>query len=111
MNTFKLNQIHVIPISHGEGKFVISEKEYQRLLKNNQIAFQYSNSNNKVANNPIDNPNGSDYGIEGIISKDGMILGKMGHSERYEDNICKNIYGDKNQDIFRNAVNYFKGEQ
>ena len=54
------------------------------------------------------NPNGSSYAIEGIISEDGLILGKMGHSERYEENLFKNISGNKQQDIFVNAVNYFK---
>ena len=53
------------------------------------------------------NPNGSSYAIEGIISKNGQILGKMGHTERYTDNLYKNIYGNKKQDIFTNAVKYF----
>lgn len=54
------------------------------------------------------NPNGSYYAIEGIISPDGRILGKMGHSERYEKNLMKNISGNLVQDIFSNAVNYFR---
>ena len=56
------------------------------------------------------NPNGSSFGIEGIISRDGHILGKMGHTERYEDGLFKNIAGNKVQEIFANAVNYFKGK-
>ena len=54
------------------------------------------------------NPNGSTCAIEGIISPDGLILGKMGHSERYADGLMKNIYGDKRQNLFANAVRYFK---
>ena len=56
----------------------------------------------------VDNPNGSHYDIEGVLSPDGHILGKMGHSERYEDNLFKNIAGNRRQPLFENAVNYFK---
>ncbi|AKU80236.1 phosphoribosylformylglycinamidine synthase [Spiroplasma turonicum] len=102
----KLNQLNNIPISHGEGRFVIDEEGYNELVKNDQIVFEYLDNHN--------NPNGSYYNIEGIVSKCGLILGKMGHSERKGDYICKNIYGDKNQDIFSSAINYFlknkKGE-
>ena len=56
------------------------------------------------------NPNGSNYAIEGIISPDGQILGKMGHSERYEQNLFRNIAGNRYQTIFENAVSYFRGE-
>ena len=54
------------------------------------------------------NPNGSSYAIEGIISQNGQILGKMGHTERYEKNLFKNIAGNKEQNLFRNAVDYFR---
>ena len=57
---------------------------------------------------PSDNPNGSFYAIEGIVSPDGLVLGKMGHSERKGSDLYKNIDGDKTQDLFRNAVEYFK---
>ena len=54
------------------------------------------------------NPNGSQYAIEGLVSRNGQILGKMGHTERYEANLFKNIAGEKEQSLFRNAVNYFR---
>ena len=54
------------------------------------------------------NPNGSSFAIEGIISPCGQILGKMGHSERYRDGLLKNVPGNKRQNLFRNAVNYFR---
>ena len=47
--------------------------------------------------------------IEGLISKDGRVLGKMGHSERQGENRFKNIYGEMDQKIFEAGVNYFKG--
>ncbi|MBO5712506.1 MAG: phosphoribosylformylglycinamidine synthase subunit PurQ, partial [Acholeplasmatales bacterium] len=93
---------------HGEGKFVVSDELAQELIANGQIAFQYVDDNNDATIVSPFNPNGSNYAIEGIISKDGLILGKMGHSERIEDNLYKNISGNKYQDIFKNAVAYFK---
>ena len=86
-----------IAFSHGEGKFVVGEQLAKELFSRGQVAFRY-----------IDNPNGSHYGIEGVLSPDGHILGKMGHSERYEDNLFKNISGERLQPIFANAVKYFR---
>lgn len=88
----------MIPISHGEGRFVASEEMVKTLLERGQIATQYVD----------ENPNGSIFAIEGITSPDGRILGKMGHNERIDENIAKNIPGNKNQDIFQAGVNYFK---
>lgn len=111
LSTFKLDETHTIPMSHGEGKFIINETQYNELVKNNQVAFQYVDQQNQPTYNPLFNPNGSSYAIEGIISKDGLILGKMGHSERYADDLFQNISGNKSQSIFENAVQYFKGEK
>lgn len=106
--SYKTGEIHQIAVSHGEGKFVVSKEMLQTFIKNGQIAFQYVDSEGNATLEAPYNPNGSDYAIEGIISPDGLILGKMGHSERFTGNNFKNIYGDKNQDLFKNAVKYFK---
>ena len=106
--SYKGGEIHSIAVSHGEGKFVVSREMAEKLIKNGQIAFQYVDENGNATSLAPYNPNGSSYAIEGIISEDGLILGKMGHSERYEENLFKNISGNKQQDIFVNAVNYFK---
>ena len=107
LSSFNDGDIHTIAVSHGEGKFVVSPEMYEDLKKNGQIAFQYVDyDNNPTMESPM-NPNGSSYAIEGIVSKDGLILGKMGHTERYEQNVFKNIYGNKFQNIFENAMNYF----
>ena len=106
--SYKGGEIHSIAVSHGEGKFVVSKEMAEKLIKNGQIAFQYVDENGNATSLAPYNPNGSSYAIEGIISEDGLILGKMGHSERYEENLFKNISGNKQQDIFVNAVNYFK---
>ncbi len=110
LTSFKVDDTHTIAFSHGEGQFIIDEAGYQDLLEHDQIAFQYVDDSNQPTYLPHLNPNGSSYAIEGIVSKDGLILGKMGHSERYEDGLFKNIYGNKKQDIFSNAIHYFKGE-
>lgn len=110
LSSFEVGEIHSVAISHGEGKFVVTEDVAKKLFNNGQVAFQYCDLDGNFGMDPKINPNGSYYAIEGIISEDGLILGKMGHSERKGDNVFKNIYGNKNQDIFLNAVNYFKGE-
>ena len=108
LSSYETGEIHSIAVSHGEGKFVVSPEMAKKLADNGQIAFVYVDEfGNPTAESPY-NPNGSSYAIEGIISEDGLILGKMGHSERYEENIFKNISGNKNQNLFKNAVNYFK---
>jgi phosphoribosylformylglycinamidine synthase len=105
---FDLGEVHSIAVSHGEGKFVVSEKMAQELFDNGQVAFQYVDLDGNVTGESPYNPNGSQYAIEGIISQNGQILGKMGHSERYENNLFKNINGNKVQNIFANAVRYFR---
>ena len=101
--------LHTIAVSHGEGKFVVNEALARELFENGQVAFQYVNpfTEDVTMESPY-NPNGSFYAIEGIISPDGQILGKMGHSERYEKNVFKNIDEDMEQPLFENAVNYFR---
>lgn len=108
LSGFQGGEIFEIAVSHGEGKFVCDEKQFQEFVENGQIAFQYVDRNGTATMEAPYNPNGSKYAIEGILSKDGLILGKMGHTERYELNLYKNISGNKVQDIFSNAVNYFK---
>ena len=50
------------------------------------------------------------HAIEGITSKNGQIIGKMGHSERYEEGLFQNIPGNKDQHLFASAVRYFTGK-
>ena len=98
----------VIPISHGEGKFVASKEVMDELIKNGQVATQYVDENGNATYDIDYNPNGSVYAVEGITSFDGRILGKMGHSERsYRGNI-KNVPGDMDQKIFESGIAYFK---
>ncbi len=107
-NEVSLGDIHTIPISHGEGRFVAHEGLLKELVENDQIATQYVDLEGNMAMNMPYNPNGSSLAIEGITSKDGRILGKMGHSERVGDNLYKNIPGEFDQKLFKSGVNYFK---
>ncbi len=111
LNGLTKGELHSIAVSHGEGKFVVSEQMAQELFANGQVAFRYADpaTGEPTMQSPY-NPNGSYYAIEGIISANGQILGKMGHSERYEENVFRNIAGNKLQPLFRNAVRYFTGE-
>ena len=108
LSGFTLGEEHAIAVSHGEGKFVVSEEMAEQLFANGQVAFQYVDPAGEATLCAPYNPNGSSYGIEGIISANGQILGKMGHTERFEENLFKNIHGNKQQSIFANSVNYFK---
>jgi phosphoribosylformylglycinamidine synthase len=103
----QLGDIHTIPVSHGEGRFVCSEAEIKTLIENGQIATQYVDFQGNATYDIRHNPNGSFYAVEGITSPDGRILGKMAHSERVGDGICKNVPGDKDQGLFEAGVAYF----
>ena len=100
-------QLHSIAMSHGEGKFVCDEKVLEQLKAHGQIATQYVNERGIPTMDGLDNINGSTLAIEGILSEDGKIFGKMGHSERYEEGLFQNIAGNKDQNIFENGVRYF----
>ncbi len=104
---FEIGELHSVAVSHGEGKFMASAELAAELRRNGQIAFQYADSEGNATMTSPANPNGSTEAIEGIISPDGRILGKMGHSERFADGLMKNIHGNKRQNLFANAVKYF----
>ena len=105
----KEGDLHTIAVSHGEGNFVVSDALAAELFAKGQVAFRYADpaTGMPTMSAPY-NPNGSCYAIEGIISENGQILGKMGHSERYEENVFRNISGNKSQSLFENAVRYFR---
>ncbi len=97
---------YLLPISHGEGKFVCDEKMLEYLKDNDLIATRYGSGENM-----IENPNGSTFEIEGITSICGQVLGKMAHNERSRNDLFINIDGQKEQNIFASSVNYFRGRQ
>ncbi len=108
LSACKVGDLHTVPISHGEGRFVCPPELMEQLIQNGQIATQYVDAHGKPTMNIRYNPNGSFLAVEGITSPDGRVFGKMGHSERYSDNVYKNVDGIKDNGMFRNAVDYFK---
>ena len=86
-----------VPISHGEGRFIASEEVIKDILDKEQVALCYE-----------DAPNGSLLNVEALMSEDGKILGKMGHSERFVENTFKNIFDMELEDIFTAGVEFFK---
>jgi len=105
----ELGGVYSIPASHGEGRFVAKEEWLKKLIANGQVATQYVDENGNATMDEAFNPNGSYMAIEGIISPDGRVLGKMAHSERRGDGVALNIYGEQNQRIFEAGVKYFRG--
>ena len=102
-----IGDIISVPISHGEGKFVASEETVKELFSNGQVITQYVDLCGNPTYEEQYNPNGSMYAIEGITSKDGRILGKMGHCERVGKNLYKNVYGNYDIKLFESAFKYF----
>jgi phosphoribosylformylglycinamidine synthase len=100
--------IHVLPVSHGEGRLVIGGEEGQGLFESGQVPFCYVDGQGQPTMAEPDNPNGSDFAIEGVTSPDGRILGKMGHSERRGEYVHINIPGNKTQRLFEAGVRYFR---
>ncbi len=98
-----------VPISHGEGKFVASPELIQKLAMSGQIMTQYVDLSGEPTMDIHFNPNGSAEAIEGILSPDGRVFGKMGHSERKGFGLYKNVLGEYDMKLFESAVKYFKG--
>ena len=103
-----VGDLHNIPVSHGEGRFVATKEMLEQLIAGGQIATQYTDLEGVPSMDIAYNPNGSMLAIEGITSPDGRVLGKMGHTERAGQFVGKNIYGGKYQPIFQAGVDYFK---
>lgn len=103
----QVGDIHTVPISHGEGRFVAPQALIRQLAANGQIATQYVDLEGTPSLDIRYNPNNSFDAIEGITSPDGRVFGKMAHCERYGEDIYRNVQGAKIQDIFKGAVDYF----
>lgn len=104
----KVGGVYAIPASHGEGRFVAGKEVIDELFRNGQVATRYVDLNGNPTMDEAFNPNGSYAAIEGILSPDGRVLGKMAHSERIGEGVALNIYGEQNQQIFESGVEYFK---
>ena len=103
----KVGDVSLLPVSHGEGRFVCNEKLLGQLIENGQIASQYCSDDGIPSMSLSANPNGSIMAVEGITSADGRVFGKMAHSERFGEHLYKNVPGNDDSAIFRGAMDYF----
>ncbi|MCL2544912.1 MAG: phosphoribosylformylglycinamidine synthase subunit PurQ, partial [Clostridia bacterium] len=104
----RVGDIHTLPISHGEGRFVGEDGVLAQLAQNGQIATQYVDLAGAPTMDLRHNPSGSRWAVEGITSPDGRILGKMGHTERSGRDLYKNVDGNTFQPLFEGGVAYFR---
>ena len=103
----KLGGVYVNPASHGEGRFVANPEWLAKLMANGQVATRYATCDGELCQDEEWNVNGSYCGIEGITSPDGRVLGKMAHSERRDQAVAINIYGEQDMKIFESGIKYF----
>ncbi len=103
-----VGDVFTVPISHGEGRILASEDLLLELAENGQIMTQYVDLSGKPSMDIAANPNGSIFAVEGLLSPDGHVFGKMGHSERIGANLYKNVPGEYDMKLFESAVEYFK---
>ncbi len=103
----ELGGTYVIPVSHGEGRFVAKDEVIRELFENGQVATRYCDPDGNISMDEEYNINGSFAAIEGITSPDGRVFGKMGHSERRGDGVAVNIYGEQDMKIFESGIKYF----
>ena len=103
----EVGDVHTVPVSHGEGRFVASDELLAQLRDAGQIATQYVGADGQPSMDLDVNPNGSAWAVEGITSPDGRVLGKMGHSERRGAGLYQNVPGDLFQPLFEGGVGYF----
>ena len=104
----QVGEVYTVPISHGEGRFFAREEEIAALAAAGQIATQYVDEGGALSGDVQANPNGSLWAIEGITSPDGRVLGKMGHSERWQPGLYKNVPGNFDMGLFRSLVEFYK---
>ena len=104
----EVGDIYTVPVSHGEGRFMASPELLKEMAADGRIITQYVDMAGNATSDIQFNPNGSDWAIEGIVSPDGRVLGKMGHSERIGAGLYKNVPGRFDMKMFESAVKYFK---
>lgn len=108
LSNVSTGDIFTVPISHGEGRLLADEALLRQLADNGQILTQYVDQAGNPTNDIQYNPNGSAWAVEGLLSPDGRVLGKMGHSERIANGLYRNVPGEFDMKLFRSAVNYWK---
>ncbi|OQX96222.1 MAG: phosphoribosylformylglycinamidine synthase I [Bacteroidetes bacterium 4572_128] len=92
-----------IPIAHGEGRYYADKKTIEKMKKNGQILFRYSDKNGNITKE--ENPNGSLENIAGICNENKNVFGMMPHPERASDDEIGNTDG---KIIFDSIVSFLE---
>jgi phosphoribosylformylglycinamidine synthase len=76
----RVGQVLRLPIAHGEGNFYAEPDVLERLEKNRQVIFRYTNAAGEAT--PEANPNGALNHIAGLCNETRNVVGLMPHPER-----------------------------
>jgi phosphoribosylformylglycinamidine synthase subunit PurQ / glutaminase len=101
-NDFERNKEILIPIAHGEGRYIANNKDLISLKKKNRIVFKYAEND----------PNGSTELIAGVCNNDLNVMGMMPHPERAVESILvpDRISNEANA-IFTSLLSYLNIKQ
>jgi phosphoribosylformylglycinamidine synthase I len=80
-NAFEDRSSVIIPVKHGEGRYVASAETLAELEGEGRVAFRYLGGSDGGDPRRPANPNGSLNDIAGIVSADGKVVGLMPHPE------------------------------
>jgi phosphoribosylformylglycinamidine synthase len=94
-------KVITMPIAHADGRYVISEEGLAELYDNDQVLFQYCNSEGDCT--PESNVNGSTDHIAGICNAGRNVFGMMPHPERASEEALGNSDGKLLFDSLVNA--------
>jgi phosphoribosylformylglycinamidine synthase len=108
LRNVRRGEIYSVPISHGEGRFVAPENVIRELAASGLVITRYVDDKGLPTMEMPFNPNGSYAAIEGVMSPDGRIFGKMGHAERIGSGLYRNVPGVYDMRLFESAYDFFK---
>ena len=96
-----------VPIAGDRGRLIASMETLDFMTEQNVIAFCYADAKGEPTGFEPWNPTGSIWGIEGLISPDGRILGKFAQIERIRATNSQNDDTIRySQAIFQSALKW-----
>ena len=104
-----MGDVFAMPVSHGEGRFVCGVSLLHRLAEAGQVATQYVDLQGSPTMDVQYNPNGSLAAVEGLLSPDGRVFGRMGHAERVGDGLYQNAGRTGGTMMFESAMDFLLG--
>jgi phosphoribosylformylglycinamidine synthase I len=88
------NQYLDFPVAHHDGNYFADDETLDRLESEDRVAFRY-----------VDNPNGSQRDIAGILNENGNVLVMMPHPERVISPLLGGMGGVR---FFERVINNLK---